>query len=154
MTNTTAARLLEVARKRNGDIATAYKTASRRLLSRPMSTMAAAAADQRKELGEELAAMEADLPEGIASMQLELPEELVEAAIRPIPETDDALALFAFFRDIETAEREIYTLMASKFTAADPDLSSRLSAIAEQARKRSALAGDHLDLLSLGGGRP
>jgi hypothetical protein len=147
------ARLLEAARERNEAIASSYKSASKRLLSRSMSSMAAAAADQRKELGNDLSEIAAGLDASLACMAFALPDDLVSQATMPIPETEDAARLFGFFRDIEEADRKLYALVADLVGKANPDLASRLENFAELARKRAALAADHLDLLSLGGGR-
>jgi hypothetical protein len=149
MVRTSFSDVIKVAQRRNDEIASAYKLASRRLLSRQLSSLAASAADQRAALGEELGHIVETVSEAVATMELALPENTVAAAQAAIPGQDDEKKLFAFFRDTEATEKELDIVLASQLASVDPDLASRFEAFAEQARKRAAMASDHLDLLCL-----
>lgn len=148
MTTTTLGRALAQARARNEALVAAYKSVARRALSRAISSFAASAADQRRELGLSLAEMLAALPESLSG--LELPAEAAPALEAVDAETAEARALLASFRDEEAQDRKLFADLAAAAAAVDQDAAIRLGAFAEQARKRSGLVGDHLDLLSLG----
>lgn len=148
MTTTTLGKALAQARARNDALVAAYKSAARRALSRAISSFATSAADQRRELGLSLAEMLEALPESLSG--LELPAEAAPALEAVDAETAEARALLARFRDEEAQDRKLFADLAAAAAAVDQDAAIRLGAFAEQARKRSGLVGDHLDLLSLG----
>lgn len=148
MTTTTLGKALAQARARNEALVAAYKSVARRALSRAISSFAASAADQRRELGLSLAEMLEALPESLSG--LELGAEAAPAGEAVDAETAEARALLARFRDEEARDRKLFADLAAAAAAVDQDAAIRLGAFAEQARKRSSLVGDHLDLLSLG----
>ena len=113
-----------------------------------MSGLAASAADQRRTLGEELTKIEEGLSPSLASVEIEFPDGPSLEAIKK-PDKSDELSLFTYFRDTEAAARVFYSGIAAQLLGKDDDLSSKLEAFAEQSRKRSDVAGDHLDLLAL-----
>ena len=55
MANSTMTALLGELRRRNDELSAAYRSISKRTLSRSLTTLAASAAEQRRELGETLA---------------------------------------------------------------------------------------------------
>lgn len=148
MTGQSFSSILAASLHRNQAIAAAYKEASRRLLSRAVSGLAASAAEQRRELGEELAALASSLSPEMSALPLELPDAVVALADSPVPGMDNPATIIAFFRDVEEAEHQLYGVLATA-AAKDPDANATLSGFAEQARKRSSIASDHLDLLGL-----
>ena len=146
MTNTIPA-LLEELRRRNDELATAYRNVSRRTLSRSLTTLAASAADQRKELGKTLADL-ADHLHGSEAMA-GLPELPQAASPSEAAASTDPGSLLRYFRDIEEGDRQFFAALAG-LPGLDVDLSARLAALSEEARKRAAIANGHLDRLSLG----
>jgi hypothetical protein len=151
MTTTTLGAALAQARARNDSLVAAYKAVARRALSRAISTFAASAADQRRELGLSLAEMLEALPGGLAALELAALElEALPLGEAPDLEAAEARVLLAHFRDEEAHDRKLFADLAAAAAALDQDAAIRLGAFAEQARKRSNLIGDHLDLLSLG----
>lgn len=139
------AALLAEASSRNTVLLASYRMATRRLVSRTLTGLAASAIEQRRKLGEELAALQDGLADqGVSLDYPDFPKD-------PLPEAcaDDTQVILAWFRDMEAAERDLYQALAVQ-PGLDGDLAARLSAWAQQARKRASVASDHLDLLSLG----
>ena len=150
MLSTTIAAALSGAVRRNEALAAAYRSASRRLLSRQVATMSASASEQRRELALALSEMVRNLDAETGELMVALPEERLLAGPDPAGSTSvEASALLAFFRDEESLDRELYTTLARAPGLAG-DVAARFGAFAEQARKRASVASDHLDLLSLG----
>lgn len=139
------AAILAEASSRNTALLASYRMASRRLVSRTLAGLAASAIEQRRQLGEELTALQVGLvDQGVSLDYPDFPQN-------PLPEAcaDDTTVILAWFRDMEAAERDLYLALAAQ-PSLDGDLAARLSAWGQQARKRASVASDHLDLLSLG----
>jgi hypothetical protein len=149
MISVSFAEALSAARRRNEVLAGAYREAARHLLSRSVSSVAASAADQRGELGEDLAKLEASLPQSLSALSLSLEEGLLRGAETPAPGGDEAKALLSRVREAETEDRELFALLAAAARPEDPDAAAELDAFSDQAKKRAAWAQDHLDLLAL-----
>lgn len=138
------AAILTEAGRRNAELSVSYRTASRRLVSRTLTGLAASAMEQRRKLGEELADLQASLAD--REVSLEYPVSPTGLPLEACG--DDTVALLTWFRDMEARERDLFAGLAAQ-PGLDGDLASRLAAWAEQARKRASVASDHLDLLSL-----
>jgi hypothetical protein len=149
MTSVSFAEALSAARRRNEVLAGAYKEAARHLLSRSVSSVAASAADQRGELGEELAKLEAALPKSLSETRLSLEEGLLKGAELPAQGGDEAKALLSRVLEAETADGELFALLAAAARSSHPDSAAELDAFSDQAKKRASWARDHLDLLAL-----
>jgi hypothetical protein len=149
MISVSFAEALSAARRRNAALAGVYREAARHLLSRSISSVAASAADQRGELGEDLAKLEASLPQSLSALSLSLDEGLLEGANLPSKGGDEAKALLSRAREAETEDRELFALLAAAARPDSPDAAAELDAFSEQAKKRAAWAQDHLDLLAL-----
>lgn len=149
MISVSFAEALSAARRRNEVLAGAYREAARHLLSRSVSSVAASAADQRGELGEDLAKLEASLPQSLSGMSLSLEEGLLRGAEAPAQAGDEAKALLSRVRDAEAGDRELFALLAASARTDSPDVAAELEAFSDQAKKRAAWAQDHLDLLAL-----
>lgn len=149
MITTSFAEILTTMLSRNASIATAYRDASKRLLSRSSSSLATSAAEQRREFGEELASLSASIDPKLRELRVELPDEFTQMKIS-LPETrDDGQALIAFLRDTESIEKRLYAALAQAAAPLDPDTAARFNAFSEQAHKREAVAAGHIDLLAL-----
>jgi hypothetical protein len=149
MKKTTIAVAVSAALRRNAVIVAAYKSVSRELLSRQLSSIALSAAGQRKELGEELAALAAGMEPELAGLAIELPDSLLEETVLTAPSMDDIEGLITRFRDLEEAERGLFAALEERTAGGRGDVSAAFHAFAEQSRKRVSVASDHLDLLSL-----
>jgi len=149
MISASFAEALSTSRRRNEVLAGAYREAARHLLSRSISSVAASAADQRGELGEELAKLEASLPQSLSETRLSLKEGLLRGAEAPATGGDEVKALLSRLLEAETADCELFALLAAAARSNDPDAAAELDAFSDQAKKRASWAQDHLDLLAL-----
>lgn len=138
------AAILADAGRRSTELSAAYRSASKRTVSRTLTGLAASAMEQRRQLGEEIAALHASL--GELEVSLELPTFPADLPVEACG--DDPVLIFTWFKDMESRDRDLFAALASQ-PGLDPDLAARLAAWAEQARKRASMASDHLDLLSL-----
>lgn len=148
MANRTLAAALDELRNRNEALVTAYRGVSRRTLTRSITTFAASASDQRKELGEALAELAATLDQGLLAAGRDLPSPTQEVAPVEAAASNDPAYLLRYFRDVENGDRELFAAMAA-IQGLDGDQAARFAAFSEEARKRSSIAGGHLDLISL-----
>jgi len=148
MANRTLAAALDELRGRNEALAMAYRSVSRRTLTRSITTFAASASDQRKELGEALAELADTLDPGLLAANRDLPAPGPEIAPGEAAASNDPAFLLRYFRDVENGDRELFSAMAG-IQGLDGDQSARFAAFSEEARKRSSIAGGHLDLISL-----
>ncbi len=139
------ATILAEASSRNTTLLASYRTASRRLVSRTLTGLAATAIEQRRQLGEELTALQL----GLVDQGVNLDYPVFPKETLPEAGADETKAILAWFRDMEAAERDLFLALAGQ-PGLEGDLAARLSAWAQQARKRASVASDHLDLLSLG----
>lgn len=149
MISTSFAEALSAAKRRNEELAAIYREAARHLLSRSVSSVAASAADQRGELGEELEKLASSLPAGLAGRPLSLEEGLLGLGPKGAAQGDAALALLSRAQEAETEDSRLFALLAEAARSEEPDAAAELDAFSEQARKRAAWAKDHLDLLAL-----
>jgi hypothetical protein len=149
MISASFAEVLSAARRRNEALAGTYREAARHLLSRSVSSVAASAADQRGELGEELAKLEASLSQSLSEKNLSLEEGLLRGAEAPVQGGDEAKALLSRLLEAETEDRELFALLSAAARSDNPDAAAELEAFSDQAKKRAAWAQDHLDLLAL-----
>ena len=148
MANRTLSAVLEELRVRNEALATAYRSVSRRTLTRSITTFAASASDQRKELGEALAELTATLDPSLLATDGDFPALKQEAAPGETAASNDPAFLLKYFRDVENGDRELFSAIAG-LQGLDGDQAARFAAFSEEARKRSSIAGGHLDLISL-----
>jgi len=151
---------LEVAMTRNSAVAAVYREASRRLLSRSISTLARSMEDQRRESGKELEALRSVFG-SLIELDLDLADP--DALRSPIvaPAIEDAAALLAAMERWESEDFELLAAIAGAAIAgtaiaeaalpASTEVAERVAALAEQARKRASWAQDHLDLLGISG---
>lgn len=148
MANRTLGAVLEELRNRNEALATAYRSVSRRTLTRSITTFAASASDQRKELGVALAELSATLDQDLLGANGDLPPSSPETAPEEAATSNDPAFLLRYFRDVENGDRELFAAIAG-MRGLDGDQAARFAAFSEEARKRSSIAGGHLDLISL-----
>ena len=148
MANRTLSAVLEELRGRNEALATAYRSVSRRTLTRSITTFAASASDQRKELGEALAELATGLDQGLLAADGDFPAPGQEAAPGEAAASNDPAFLLRYFRDVENGDRELFSAIAG-MQGLDGDQAARFAAFSEEARKRASIAGGHLDLISL-----
>jgi hypothetical protein len=138
---------LAAVRLRNEALVGAYKDGARSVLSGPVSRLARSMADQRRELGKDLAelALLPGLQEAVA--ELDLDPLLFE---KPLPwNTADVNELLERMRSAEADDYLILACIAGAFVPVSTEAAERVAALAEQARKRSTWARDHLDLLGI-----
>jgi hypothetical protein len=138
--------LFEAGRARNRLLVERYDSLARRALSRPASRLAAAAAEQRRDLEADLAALAEKLAPGLAGVEMAY-EEFLELSPPPLQRPEEAREAIAFVRAEEDRDRELWELLSSRVPGGLPDLAEALRQIADAARKREATAADHLDLL-------
>jgi len=148
MANRTLSAVLEELRDRNEALAMAYRSVSRRTLTRSITTFAASASDQRKELGEALGELAATLDQSLLSASRDLPAPAPDVAPGEAAASSDPTFLLRYFRDVENGDRELFAAIAG-IQGLDGDQAARFAAFSEEARKRSSIAGGHLDLISL-----
>ncbi|HOX33904.1 MAG TPA: hypothetical protein PLB91_16355 [Spirochaetales bacterium] len=129
---------------RNTALIALYKEGAKSLLSRPVTSLALSMADQRRELGKELAALARLQDPGAGPIELESAPAGPEA-----PAAGDASSLLSRMRDQESDDYELLTALSGALLPSSAELAERLAGLAEQARKRSSWAQDHLDLLGI-----
>jgi hypothetical protein len=147
MTQMSYREALDALSTRNAGWASIYKESAKSLLSRSVSSLAASMADQRRELGRELAALALILPFDDAPLEIEM-----DLPAPPSPPIGAEEAIPALLGRMQKAEAEDYELLSALSGAVLPrsvDAAERLAALAEQARKRASWAQDHLDLLGI-----
>lgn len=149
MANSTMTALLGELRRRNDELSAAYRSISKRTLSRSLTTLAASAAEQRRELGETLADIMVHLDETGPGEGTDLPSLPLAAKPSEALASNDPAWLLRYFRDIEDGDKDLFSVLAS-IPGLEPDLAARFAALSNEARKRAAIANGHLDLLSLG----
>lgn len=148
MENRTLAAVLDEIRSRNEALAAAYRSVSRRTLTRSITTFAASAADQRRELGEALSDIVSTLGQEILGSTAAFPLPTASLPPSEAAASNDPAFLLKYSRDVENGDRELFAALAA-LPGLDTDLSARFAAFSEEARKRSSIAGGHLDLISL-----
>ena len=138
---------LSAASARNAALVAAYKYGARNLLSRSVSSLALSMADQRKDLGRNLASF-ADIP-GVRDTFAELdldPERLAPLA----PWTpSDICEFLTRVRESESVDYEILACLAGAFVGLSSEAAERLALLSEASRRRASWAQDHLDLLGI-----
>jgi len=136
--------ILADAGRRNMELSAAYKAASRRMVSRTLTGLAAAAMEQRRQLGDELSALLEGLKGQAVSIDYpDFPKDPLQGGC-----SDDPAVVLTWFRDMEARERDLFAALAAQ-PSLDSDIAAKLAAWAEQARKRASTANHHLDLLAL-----
>jgi hypothetical protein len=143
------ASVITAARLRNQGMTARYAAASRRILSRPVASLANAAAEQRRELEREIEAMLGSLSRDLAAATLEIDESLLSPPAAEAAGEDGACETLGFIKLEEGRDRELFSFLATAARQLQPDLAEGLLQIADGARKRGATAADHLDLLGL-----
>ncbi len=135
---------IEALLARNSALIALYKEGAKSLLSRPVTSLALSMADQRRELGKELAALAQGQDPGAGPIELE-----AAPASPAAPAAGDASGLLSRMRDQESDDYELLTALSGALLPSSAELAERLAGLAEQARKRSSWAQDHLDLLGI-----
>lgn len=148
MANRTLAAVLEEIRSRNEALTAAYRSVSKRTLTRSITTFAASAADQRRELGEALTEIVSTLGREILDSVAVFPSPAASIPPSEAAVSNDPAFLLKYSRDVENGDRELFAALAA-LPCLDSDQSARFAAFSEEARKRSSIAGGHLDLISL-----
>lgn len=138
---------LDALSARNAALASIYKESAKHLLSRSVSSLAASMADQRRELGRELAAL--TLLPSIDDTPLKIEMDFPDFPPPPI-ETGEAISvLLGRMQRVEAEDYELLSALSGAVLPRSVDAAERLASLAEQARKRSSWAQDHLDLLGI-----
>lgn len=140
---------IKEASSRNAAATAAYRDCARRLPPGPVSKLAASIAQLRAELGKTLAALAGDR----AALESEVE---LEAALDPFSGLDspggsplELKTLLKRMAEAEAADFELLAALAGAVLPASGEAAERLAAEAAAARKRSAWAQDHLDLIDM-----
>ncbi len=131
---------------RNEALVAAYRDGAKQLLSGPLTSLASSMADQRKTLAKDIQVI-AESP--FKSSEIEI--DLAPSGLEPHPArrgTGPKDILDLAFR-AEASDYELLAALAGAVLPLSSDMAETLAAHADAARKRSAWAKDHLDLLDL-----
>jgi len=145
---------LAAAVQRNADLIEVYKRTARTLLSRSAANLAKSAADQREELGRNLADFSSSLPADLAAVKLSIDERFLrtgngDSTVAGGEEKKLLIDALTHAQAAEDEDRQLFSCLARAAAAGHPDTAAELDAFSDQARKRAAWAQDHLDLLAL-----
>lgn len=132
---------------RNATLLSSYKEAGRGLLSRSVSSLVASIADQRREMGKEIASL-AIIP-AIDGLEIEIDVEVERLKAKPVLDASEARALLGCIQCVETEDYELLTAVSGASLVGSVEVAERLASLAEQSRKRASWAQDHLDLLGI-----
>ena len=134
---------LDRAREVNSALESFYRSVARHSIQRSLSALAGAAAEQRHTLDEELVALIDGLSPEVGGGSAPSFET------QPPPDAKAPLeTILAWIHVVERGEQSRYSGLAD-IAGANSDTAIRLTAFAEQSRKRADMARGHLDLLGL-----
>lgn len=139
--------VLEALSTRNAALIAVYKESAKNLLSRPAMSLILSMADQRREFGKELSSLA--LSPGIGAEPLELEIRALPDLAPPRSPPGDVAELLKLAQKAESEDYELMTAVSGVVLPISPGIAERLAGLAEQARKRSSWAQDHLDLLGI-----
>ncbi len=131
---------------RNEALIGLYRESARKLPPGPTGNLANSMAEQRRDLSKTLSAL-AGGPEG--RLEIELEESYADPELPAASPAADAASLLSFMKEAEDADFERLTELAGASLRISAEAAELLASEAGGAKKRSAWARDHLDLLGL-----
>lgn len=130
---------------RNEALLVLYREGAKNLLSRSISSLAASMIDQRRELAKDVASLKRQVADAGAPIDF----ELTASTLPPNPSGEGAKGLLESMKKIEAEDYEFLSSLAGAVLPLSVEAAERLASLAEQARKRSSWAQDHLELLGI-----